>query len=245
MPVEHSRSQAKAAGPSPTALQGQPEQLLLNEQFEAIFKHSFDGIWICDGQGKVLRVNPASEKMNQIKAEEIAGQNIALLEKRGIVDRSVTLEAIEKRAPVTLMQKNLKTGRRCLVTATPIFDEKGDLVLVVSNDRDLTELDNLRRKLLESEARSQRFEHELKKRELDEWDGMEIVCHSEQLRQVLDAARNAASFDTTVLITGESGTGKGLLAKFVHMLSPRREGPFVRVDCGSLPESLLESELFG
>jgi len=73
----------------------------------------------------------------------------------------------------------------------------------------------------------------------------DIISRSEAMQHVMDLARRAAASEATVLITGESGTGKERLARHVHELSPRRDGPFVAINCGALPENLLESELFG
>ena len=72
-----------------------------------------------------------------------------------------------------------------------------------------------------------------------------LVARSPAMRRVLDLARRAAASDATVLVTGESGTGKERLARFIHATSPRRDGAFVAIDCGALPDTLLESELFG
>lgn len=84
------------------------------------------------------------------------------------------------------------------------------------------------------------------KRTLAEKEGrVEFIGKSPAIRQVLERAALAAQTDSTVLLTGESGTGKGLLARKIHEMSPRREGPFVAVDCGTLVPTLFESELFG
>ncbi|MEN2997861.1 MAG: sigma-54 dependent transcriptional regulator [Brevinematia bacterium] len=72
-----------------------------------------------------------------------------------------------------------------------------------------------------------------------------IIGESEEIKQIKDLVRRVAGTDATVLITGESGTGKELIANAIHALSPRRDGPFVKVNCGSIPETLLEAELFG
>ncbi len=81
--------------------------------------------------------------------------------------------------------------------------------------------------------------------ELARWTGTDLVADSPAMRKVMDLATRVAPHTTTVLITGESGTGKEVLARSVHRMSPRRDGPFVAVNCGAIPENLLESELFG
>ena len=81
--------------------------------------------------------------------------------------------------------------------------------------------------------------------ELARWQAPDLVAESPGMRRVMDLAARVAPHTTTVLITGESGTGKEVLARAIHHASPRREAPFVAVNCGAIPESLLESELFG
>ncbi len=218
---------------------------LIKEQFEAIFNSSFDGIWICDGEGRVLRCNAAAERMNGINADDYIGRKVNALEDRGIIDRAVSLEVIRQQRQVSMMQRVLTTGKKLLVTGSPIFDAEGKVVLVVTNDRDITELDNLRHQLLDNEARAQRFESELLKRDLEKLVADEVVGNSPLIRNVMEAATHVAPFKTTVLITGQSGTGKGLLAHAVHNLSGRRDKTFTRIDCGAIPPPLFESELFG
>jgi two-component system response regulator AtoC len=81
--------------------------------------------------------------------------------------------------------------------------------------------------------------------ELARWTGADLVADSPAMRKVMDLAARVAPHTTTVLITGESGTGKEVLARTIHRMSPRRAAPFVAVNCGAIPENLLESELFG
>jgi two-component system response regulator AtoC len=84
------------------------------------------------------------------------------------------------------------------------------------------------------------------RKELGKDDGFEeILFESDKMREVIALARKASQFKTTVLITGESGTGKELIARAIHRASPRREEPFVAINCSAIPEQLLESELFG
>jgi two-component system response regulator AtoC len=81
--------------------------------------------------------------------------------------------------------------------------------------------------------------------ELSKWRDRDLVAQSPAMRRVLELAARVAPHTTTVLVTGESGTGKEVLARKIHAMSPRCEGPFVALNCGAIPESLLESELFG
>src|SRR3954467_2591030 len=90
------------------------------------------------------------------------------------------------------------------------------------------------------------FENQTLRQQLDLRFGLEnIVGHDYKMLKIFDLVEAVADSRTTVLMTGESGTGKSLLARAVHHRSPRRDKPFVEVSCGSLPETLLESELFG
>lgn len=215
------------------------------EQLEAIFRSSYDGIWICDGEGRILRLNPASERINNLKAEDWIGRHISELTSEEIIDKSVTLEVLKKRRPVTIFQIAKRTGKKLLVTGNPIFRDDGSIELVVTNDRDITELDNLRLRLMESEAKTERFQYELLKKEVEIEASGGFVCRSAAMRQILATAIHVAGFKSAILISGASGTGKSLLARLIHQSSARKDKPFVRVECGAIPASLFESEVFG
>jgi PAS domain S-box-containing protein len=127
---------------------------------DTIIDSSYDGLWICDHEGKVIRINKASEKINQVKAEEVVGKNMRKLIAEGFFDKSVTLEVLRKMTAVTMIQ-HIKGDKRILVTGNPIFDEKGEITFVVTNDRDMTELDNLRGQLEEAQALAKGYISEL------------------------------------------------------------------------------------
>ncbi len=222
-----------------------PPEPQLFEQLEALFRSSHDGIWICDGEGTVLRLNPASEAINDIQAEEWIGRNIGEVVAEGVIDSSVTREVLKRRCPVTMFQQAKRTNKKLLVTGNPIFRADGSIRLVVTNDRDITELDNLRLKLEDSEARRERFQQELIKTEVLREAGDAFVCRSLGMQKVLATAIQVAGFKSTVMITGPSGAGKSVLARLIHKYSDRGEQPFVRVECGVIPPSLFESEVFG
>ncbi|MBW1982434.1 MAG: sigma 54-interacting transcriptional regulator [Deltaproteobacteria bacterium] len=218
----------------------------LNRQLETIFKTSFDGIWVCNGEGKVININEASERLNGIRAEEVVGKNIADLVAEDLFDRSVTLEVLDTKRQVSLMQYVPRTGRYLLATGTPAFDEKGNIYLVVVNERDMTDLNAIREELEESYMVNQKIKAELAELSILELRGQEIIAESKQMRQVLRVALKLAQIRASnILLLGESGTGKGLLAKFIHQHSERKSSPFIQINCAALPETLLEAELFG
>ena len=85
----------------------------------------------------------------------------------------------------------------------------------------------------------------LRQRLMDYSDSSDIVTVSDKMQQIFDLVEKVAPTDCNVLISGESGTGKGIIARQIHRMSPRKSSPFVVVDCASLTETLFESELFG
>ena len=218
----------------------------LNVQLEAIFKSSSDGIWLCDGNGKILNINGASEKINAIKAKDVVGKNVREIVQEGLVDRSATLEVLETERQVSLLQYLKKTNKYLLVTGTPVFDKDGRISLVVVNERDMTQLNVMKEKLDQTRMETQRFKDELVELSLLELKEQEIIAESEEMRQVLRIAVKLAKMEASnILILGETGTGKGLLAKFIHQYSRRKKKPFIQINCAALPENLLEAELFG
>lgn len=211
---------------------------------EAIIDSSYDGLWICDREGKVIRINSASEKINGIKEDQVIGKKMVDLVQEGLIDRSVTLEVLKARAAITIIQK-LRNGKQILVTGNPFFDDQGEISLVVVNERDITELDSLRNELEESRALAQRYRSELSQAHGKKNLLSQMVIRNEAMYRVFDRAMKVAQVDSTVMIQGESGVGKGFFARLIHRASKRKDGPFIRVDCGAIPESLIESELFG
>ncbi len=218
----------------------------LNVQLEAIFKSSSDGIWLCDGNGKIININGASEKINAIRAKDVVGKNVREIVAEGLIDRSATLEVLETGRQVSLLQYLKKTNKYLLVTGTPVFDEQGRISLVVVNERDMTQLNTMKEQLAQTRMETQRFKDELVELSLRELKEQEIIAESEEMNQILRIAVKLAKMEASnILILGETGTGKGLLAKFIHQTSDRKKKPFIQINCAALPESLLEAELFG
>lgn len=216
---------------------------LMNE-LEAIINSSYDGMFITDGQGVVLRLNRAYERITGINAAEVIGKDMRQLVEEKYYDQSVTLLVMEKGERITINQR-VKGDRRLLVTGNPIFDEEGRLSRVVTNVRDITELTNLQEQLTKTKEQTLKYETELSHLRSMQMEENEIIFRSRVMAQAVATAVKVADVDSTVLITGDSGTGKELIAKLIHKRGKGVEKPFIKLNCAALPEQLLESELFG
>lgn len=216
----------------------------LNEELDAIIESSFDGLYISDGQGKTLRVNKAFEMIMGISKDEFLNKNVEDIQNEGLVSESVTYLTLKRREPVTIMQES-RAGKITLATGSPVFDKDGQIMRVVCNVRDITELNMLRQKLEQAESLTQHYESQLRTLRMQYHGSGNMVINSGAMRDVMEVVTRLAQVDSTTLITGESGTGKELVAETIHKNSTRKEEPFIKVNCGAIPEALLESELFG
>lgn len=216
----------------------------LSKELDAIIDSSNDGLWICDADARVVRINAASERINNVRAEEVVGRSMRELVTEGFVDRSVTLEVIETRSKVNMLQQT-RQGRKLMLTGNPVFDEDGKLIRIVVNERDITEIDTLRQELEEQAAIRDQFRHQILEMQLAELESNRIIARSHSFANVLQQALKVSRVDSTVLILGESGTGKGVIADLIHKYSSRARQPMIKINCGAIPESLVETELFG
>ena len=215
------------------------------KDLEAIIENTYDGLYITDGNANTLMVNQAYERIAGIKRSEVLGKNMRDLVALGIIDRSVSVEVIDKKKTVTIMQE-FRNGKKVLVTGSPVFNEDDDsIALVVTNVRDITELIELKDKLHERTLEANRYLAELDKIKILQQQKTKFATKNKKILGILELAIKAAQFDSNILIMGESGVGKGLMAKLIHESSNRKEQPFVVINCAGIPEDLFESELFG
>jgi PAS domain S-box-containing protein len=218
----------------------------LDKQFKTVFESSSDGIWICDNEGKVININGASEKLGGIKRQDIIGKKVSDIVKDGLYSDYVTDEVIQTKQPVSQLQHNKNTNKTVLCTGIPVFDDAGNFSLVVINERDITQLEAMRMQLEEIRKETEKYKDKLSELSMQELKEQKVIAESEKMREIMRTALKIAHMEVTgILILGESGTGKGLLAKFIHNCGKRKKRPFIQINCAALPENLLEAELFG
>ncbi len=216
----------------------------LTLELHAIIDSSSDGLFVCDADANVIRVNPASERIHQRPAAEMVGRNMRDLIDEGFIDRSAALEASIEKKCVSQLQ-NLPGGGKLISVATPVFDHSGELIRVVVSERDISEIDKLQRELENQEAIKDQFRHQMLEMQQVELESRRIIARSPNMIKALRQATKVASADSSVLILGESGVGKGVIADLIHHHSRRSDHPLIKINCGAIPESLIEAELFG
>jgi len=219
---------------------------MLNHELDTYWKTVVntirDGIMIVNPQGAIVSVNRAFETITGYDREELIGKPCTVL------NCDICKQALSKngRNWCTLFELGGISKRKCIImtkqgrpihalkNASILKDNAGNIIGAVETVTDITEI-------IEKDSQLEEFRREL--RSEDGFHG--LIGHSSAMRQVYDLIENAAGSDAPVIIYGESGTGKELVSKAIHEIGLRRDKPFVKVNCSSLTESLLESELFG
>lgn len=213
------------------------------EMLLKILHNSSDEIFVTDAEGVILYANPMCEQNYGVEAKAIVGKNASHLVEQGYCFPPMMPDFLREMKRINVEQET-NIGKKLLITATPVFNQDGDLELIVQNCRDITYLNSIRNDLAKTRSLLQGFQQEAlsyRKQML----AMGIVAHSEKFKNILETAHHVAGLDSTITLLGKSGTGKNLLAKYIHACSRYADGPFVTINCAAIPGSLLESELFG
>lgn len=210
----------------------------------AILQSLQDDLLVTNTDGIIVRVSEKTGEIYDVDSGDLIGKSVYDLEKEGLFTPIVTPLVIKDKKKITIVQTTDKR-KKLLVTGIPVFHPKGDLAYIVSYSHDVTEMINMRNYLqvLEEDMERVRSELDLLRSKNLHPDG--IIANSEEMKRVIDTILNVAEVDATILLLGESGVGKSLIAKMIHNHSARSSGPFIEVNCGAIPDSLFEAELFG
>ncbi|HDA6366267.1 TPA: sigma 54-interacting transcriptional regulator, partial [Clostridioides difficile] len=180
-----------------------------------------------------------------LKKEDILGKNVSFLEDSGYSTKSPIPIVLKTKTKFSLEQ-DTQAGKKLIITATPIFDENGNLEFTVENCRDITELNNIKNKLEDTKKQVKKYKSEVEtlyRTALRIEDT--VIMDGIVMRPIINTVNHVSKTDVSVLLLGESGTGKSSLARYIHHNSNRSNGPFITINCATISPQLLESELFG
>jgi PAS domain S-box-containing protein len=205
---------------------------LSSDRFEAILGSISDGVFTVDTMGRITCFNRAAETITGFSSEEAVGRPCHTIFRSDVCEDACALRyTLENGEPIVDLVVSIQSaqGEEIPVSiSTALFrDREGRVVGGVETFRDLRQVETLRREVSES------------------YSFGDIVTKSQRMRAILEILPTIAHSESTVLITGESGTGKELVARAIHSHSPRSKGPLIAVNSAGIPDTLLESELFG
>lgn len=209
--------------------------------YRRIIDDSYDSICVTDKDGRFIIANKATAECMQLPLEEIIGKTPQELLKKDAYNISTIIEAMETKKKVTGLVTLHGTNR--LSTSTPLLDSNGNVEYVVTNNRSDVIIDEFSMKLAYEKERHNHFKNIAKY--LSNQQTPDIFFNSPKMAIILNNCKVVAETDTSVLINGESGSGKELIAKYIHKNSPRKNQPFIAVNCSTIPPDLFESEFFG
>ncbi|HBG2459097.1 sigma 54-interacting transcriptional regulator [Clostridioides difficile] len=215
------------------------------EFYQKILEASHDEICVSDDKGIIIYCNKAFEENYGLKKEDILGKNVSFLEDSGYSTKSPIPIVLKTKTKFSLEQ-DTQTGKKLIITATPIFDENGNLEFTVENCRDITELNNIKNKLEDTKKQVKKYKSEVEtlyRTALRIEDT--VIMDGIVMRPIINTVNHVSKTDVSVLLLGESGTGKSSLARYIHHNSNRSNGPFITINCATISPQLLESELFG
>ncbi|MCD4820274.1 MAG: sigma 54-interacting transcriptional regulator [Candidatus Cloacimonetes bacterium] len=217
------------------------------EYFKTIFDTIQAGINVIDKNGIIVYVNSAYCLMNGYKREELIGNSLSIIlpDSNPLKGMENYRNIINRKTNTPFLKESYNThqnGKKFPVLISwNYLINKDSLEGMVTVVHDLTELKKTKRELRQTKQHVIRLENILQKREYLEY----MMGTSEEIKNVHKLIEQVAKTDLTVLITGETGTGKEIVAEAIHNFSNRANKDLIKIDCGAIPESLIESELFG
>lgn len=208
------------------------------KSYEKIFEEYQDGIFLTKSDGIVLYVNEKYESITGISRDELIGNDVETLSSQGMFTPAVSPVVLRTKSDYTIFQ-SFETGRLAIIAGSPVYDPLGNIALVLIFATPLTNeaLFQIPRQFLSSFKK--------KKPQAYADTQIDIIAQSLAMKLVIQDVIKVAQYDVPVLFQGESGTGKEVLSSILHATSSRRYQPFIKVNCGAFPPTLLEAELFG
>lgn len=212
----------------------------VKNQLDQIFEFSSNGIFMSNLKRNVVYANSAYENATGLSRKDIIGKNLVDLENTGVLNPLITPTILETGNSITTLQE-LGTGKKAIICGSPIYDSIGTPSLIVTCVNVITEIAHANTDgkyhtpaIVDLNINRRKNEHSI-----------DVIAESTVMKTILQEAIKVARYDVTVLLLGDSGVGKEVLASVIHASSKRNNANFVKINCSAISPSLLESELFG
>lgn len=200
-----------------------------------------DGFLLSDLSGRIFYANEAVERISGFSRERIVGKTPDEMIEDGVIAKQST--RVNPDGPITMIH-TLTTGQEIFITSRPFYDDKKRIICFIANYHDIDSFDSLYKIHVN-------WENKIRKEKTDESKKITTVNHenwigkSEETIKIKEKVEKVAKTEAIVLISGESGAGKEIVANNIHKLSYRKDEPYIQINCGAIPEELMEAELFG
>lgn len=216
----------------------------ITEDIHKLFETNWDVIYASDGDGITLEVSSAANSIWGVDAKFLVGKSVYDLERERIYYPSITRMVLETERRVQAIQTTA-TGKKLLVMGTPIQNADGKIIRVINTSRIIPNENDLSKELEETRLLLDGYKRELALSRIREKESASFIAASPEMQKVFLRAMKVSETDVAVLITGESGVGKEVLANLIATKSRRADKPYIKINCSAIPPTLFESELFG
>ena len=204
-----------------------------------------DDMMLSDAQGIILRVSETYEKNFGFAHDSIVGKSAFDLEADGTFSPCITAEVIRQKKKITTTQTINRVHKNVMTVGIPLFDDRGELKYAVCfNTVSMEQINTIHRNYQHLQDSLAHFSEEIAELRTRA-TSTNLIFKSASMQRLWTLMQNTANTKANILITGETGVGKSAIAKNIHAMSNRADGPFIEVNCAVLHENLIESELFG
>jgi len=217
---------------------------LLPNTDEEIMDTYEEDIIVTTREGRIIKVTQISGKQYGVKPEELLGRSVYDLEAAGIFSPAITPQVVSKKKKIVMVQ-NTPSGQKVLITGIPLYNDAGEVEFVISYSYEMTELILMKEYLENLETEMSKVKGELAHLREQQLHIEGCIMESRSSQMAVRKAVKAAQLDVPIVLQGEPGTGKTMLAKFIHSKSSRNNGAFIEVDCSSIPDAIFEISFTG
>ncbi len=222
-----------------------PVYQALNGEVECILEQFGDAFVALDAEKRILRVNAAYERLASLDKGALLGRFLHQL-RRDPAHIIPLVEEVFNKQQRLVSHRELENGDNFLITISPAFNDVGELSMVLVRIQDVSQFLHLQERFVPVEEVTYPIQNDEKNHEIQKiCQDTGIIANSAAMMRLVRLVLKVSQADSSVLLQGESGVGKSMLANLIHTHSPRKKNPFIVINAGAIPEEIMESELFG